>query len=63
MPRVTHCVSASDARALTQMDTNTAGTPVREAGRGKRRGEAGTGGGGGIGRGHAWTSLTGNQHV
>lgn len=23
----THCVSASDARALTQMDTNTAGTP------------------------------------
>lgn len=23
----THCVSANDARALTQIDTNTAGTP------------------------------------
>lgn len=27
MHHMTHCVSASDARALTQMDTNTAGTP------------------------------------
>lgn len=24
---MTHCVSANDARVLTQMDTNTAGTP------------------------------------
>lgn len=24
---MTHCVSAKDARALTQIDTNTAGTP------------------------------------
>lgn len=25
--QMTHCVSANDARALTQIDTNTAGTP------------------------------------
>lgn len=25
--QMTHCVSANDARVLTQMDTNTAGTP------------------------------------
>lgn len=34
MHRWTHCVSASDARALTQMDTNTTGTP--EISRGKK---------------------------
>lgn len=28
MLHVTYCVSASDARALTQMDTKTAGTPT-----------------------------------
>lgn len=29
MHHMTHCVSASEARALTQMDTNTAGTPKK----------------------------------